>query len=186
MWDRDQWDKLEAAACSGMEAIHELSPKDKLLQKYRTLLKSGRAGCIGYGYRKILNDIGCLASFYQRQGFVIEEVVEDEDAHVLSMSRPLCAIKRSLVQRYSLCPRLHVDFLPLTADKADVWAIPHIDPHDPSEEPRLHEVDRSRRVYAPPSPGVKAILKLILSGREPKNVVSPLFIQCMMPLGITI
>jgi hypothetical protein len=184
MWDAAWWSRLEAAAPSGIEGVRALPPPERLLQKYETLVKSGRAGCIGYGARRVLGDVERLCSFYERQGFALDSA-EDPGSHVLSLGRPLGCIRRALVERYELCPRLHVDILPLSCDKSDLWVVPHIDPHDPAEAPELHELDRASHVFVPPSPLVKLLLKLVLAGKEARNVLSPIFSRCVVPLGMT-
>ena len=160
---RELWAEIEPLATSDCGELFRYLKKSKLAgieAKYQTLLSSKRSGCIGFAYRKLFPDVESIIDIFRRKGFQ-ECLCDDKSNHIYSLSYPLDNYWREP----SFSPRLHIDFLPLNKYGANVWVIPHIDPHDPERDPLKHRIDVENNFYIPPSPELKNLVKRLV-GRK--------------------
>ena len=167
------WHKSEQQAIKGEEFIYKYLKENhfnSVLDKYKILKLSWRAGCIGFSYGKLFPDIRSILNIFLKKDFKPAE--SGSNAHIISLSYPLHKIR----DFNPLCPRLHIDFLPLKKQGSDVWIVPHIDPHDPEIDDLKHKMDIIHGIFLPPSPELKEILKRII--KRKRITKSLLYLVC--------
>lgn len=159
------WRHLEKVRQCSVDEIKSLLKQhnfEKLWKKYQTLFSSRRAGCIGYSYKKLFPNADSIINIYKRKGFEIEPE-SGEGNHVKSVS---FSLNEYFAHCSHLSPRIHIDFLPLNKHGSNLWAIPHIDPHDPKIEPDKHRIDKQQKIYIPPCPELKNLIKLLIGKKK--------------------